>query len=66
MVHYSAHGLNSELKVQYSRHGLTGPIAEQSKSSDLDRGRGDLSSNPGKGCYGDGEQRIIEGYYSHD
>ena len=27
----------------------TGPIAERSKSSDLDCGRGDLGSNPGEG-----------------
>ena len=40
-----------------------GPIAERSKSyADLDRSRGDPGSNPSK----DGEQRIIEGYYSHD
>ena len=30
-----------------------GPIAERSNS--LDRGQGDPSSNPGEGCYGDGE-----------
>ena len=28
-----------------------GPIAERSKSSDLDCGRGDPSSNPGKGRF---------------
>ena len=28
---------------------LAGPIAEQSKSSDLDCGRGDPGSNPGEG-----------------
>ena len=31
-----------------------GPIAERSNS--LDRGRGDPSSNPGEGCYWDGER----------
>ena len=46
-----------------SRH-IAGPIAERSNS--LDRGQGDPSSNPGEGSYGDGKQRIIEGYYSHD
>ena len=32
--------------------GKAGPIAEQSKSSDIDCGRGDLGSNPGRGmCF---------------
>ena len=33
-----------------------GPIAERSNS--LDRGRGDPSSNPGEGSYGDGGRYI--------
>ena len=36
--------------------GEAGPIAKQSNS--LVRGRGNPSSNPGEGCYGDGEQNI--------
>ena len=40
-----------------------GPIAERSKSSDLDRGRGDPGSKPGRGrifstFFRDGEQNI--------
>ena len=32
-----------------SSETCTGPIAEQSKSSDLDRGQADQGLNPGKG-----------------
>ena len=50
-----------------------GPIAEWSKLSDLDCGRGDPGSNPGKGrCFSaffrDGERSItrIDGYVANN
>ena len=49
----SLNGTTCQLEHESTR----GPTAERSKSSDLDRGRGDPSLNPSEGCYVDGEQK---------